>query len=78
MGPIATCPDPCGQKNRLRPGTTQRCGKCGHVFTPGEVLEATLGIPAATRPVEPQLTQDEGGAYDDDGDDDDDAGDDDD
>jgi hypothetical protein len=73
MGPIATCPAPCGQRNRLKPGTTQRCGKCGHVFTPGEVLEAALGIPVPTRPPEPQLTPEEDGAYDDgaDGDDDD-------
>jgi len=43
MSVVATCPAPCGQKNRLKPGVRQKCGKCGHEFTPREVMVAALG-----------------------------------
>jgi hypothetical protein len=73
MSVIATCP--CGQKNRLAAGIRQRCGKCGHEFTPLEVMLATIGqrpdYPAEPIP-EPPLTQDDGINDDDDPEEDDD------
>ena len=43
MSVVATCPEPCNQKNRLKPGTRQACGKCGRIFNDREVMVATLG-----------------------------------
>lgn len=73
MAVIAACS--CGQRNRLKPGPRQKCGKCGREFTPLDVMLATIGArpdyPVAAMSEQP-LTQDDGIDDDDEEDDDDD------
>jgi hypothetical protein len=65
MAVIATCT--CGQKNRLKPGTRQCCGKCRREFTPREIMLASLGERPDVQPMPPEIP--EGGFDGEDGDD---------